>query len=108
MAKRYRQHLLENDQNKCDTFFVRDGNEFNFAFWQRGGGFDCNLWSAKAIHDSIRDIEANPVRKKLVGNVEEWPWSSAYARAYQKGVIPDSCALPVEMPDPQRQRGGVV
>jgi putative transposase len=46
-------------------------------FWQRGGGYDRNLVSQKAILSSIEYIHSNPVRKGLVSFPEEWPWSSA-------------------------------
>ena len=42
-----------------------------FRFWQAGGGFDRNLWNAKAIHSSINYIEANPVRAELVEYPED-------------------------------------
>jgi len=44
------------------------------------GGFDRNLWNAKAIHSAIKYIEHNPVRAGLVKKAEEWKWSSAHAR----------------------------
>ena len=64
-----------------------------FRFWQTGGGFDRNLWNAKAIHSSINYIEANPVRAGLVEKPEDWQWSSAHARVYKEGLIPDSYAI---------------
>jgi hypothetical protein len=108
MAKRYRKSLWEADRVKHDSFLVSVEKEKQFIFWQKGGGFDRNLWNAKAIHDSIRYIEANPIRSRLVGVAEAWPWSSAFARAHKKGVIADTCNIPVEMPNPQAQSIGVV
>jgi hypothetical protein len=75
---------------------------------QKGGGFDRNLWNAKAIHDSIGYIEANPVRSRLVAAPEEWKWSSAYARVHSKEIVPDTFALPVVLKNPQAQRIGRV
>jgi hypothetical protein len=55
--------------------------EKQFIFWQKGGGFDRNLWNAKAIHDSIRYIEAkllhNPdtVKGDRVTRIKEGIWS---------------------------------
>ena len=46
-------------------------------FWQRGGGFDRNVWSDKAILNEIDYIHANPVRRGLCNRPEDWPWSSA-------------------------------
>lgn len=106
MAKRYRGYLLEHNGERHDSFIVNDHEEKRFVFWQKGGGFDRNLWNAKAIHDSIGYIEANPVRSRLVGSAEEWEWSSAYARVHNKGGVPDTFALPVVLKNPQAQRIG--
>lgn len=46
-------------------------------FWQRGGGFDRNLFKPEAIHAEIEYLHANPVRRGLVERPEDWPWSSA-------------------------------
>jgi putative transposase len=108
MAKRYRKYLWENDRVSHDLFMVTIQGNTQFVFWQKEGGFDRNLWNAKAIHDSIKYIEANPVRSRLAAYPEEWPWSSAYARSHMEGVIPDMGAISVAMPNPQYQRIGVV
>ena len=68
-----------------------------FRFWQAGGGFDRNLWNAKAIHNSIKYIEYNPVRAGLVNAPEEWQWSSAHARSTNKGLLPDDLDIPILM-----------
>jgi len=49
----------------------------HYRFWQRGGGFDRNLWSDKAIAGEIDYLHANPVRRGLCNRPEEWMWSSA-------------------------------
>jgi putative transposase len=108
MAKRYRKYLWENDRVLHDSFMVTMQGHTQFVFWQKGGGFDRNLWNAKAIHDSIKYIEDNPVRSRLAAIPEEWPWSSAYARSHDEEVIPDMGAISVAMPNPQYQRVGVV
>jgi len=66
-----------------------------FRVWQPGGGFDRNLWSAKAIHYSINYIEGNPVRAGFVETSEEWLWSSAWARLMKPELISDLNNLPV-------------
>jgi putative transposase len=101
MSKKYRKYLLKADRAKHDSFIVTVEREKQFVFWQKGGGFDRNLWNVKAIYDSIGYIEANPVRSRFVAAPEEWPWSSAWARAHKEGVIPDIIAMPVAMPNPQ-------
>ena len=52
-------------------------------FWQRGGGYDENLYSPAKVWAKIDYIHQNPVRRGLCDNPSEWPWSSA--RAYETG-----------------------
>ena len=109
LAKKYLTHLKETKNtfilNQCSV--VEKGMN-KHRFWQRGGGFDRNLWNPKAIHDSIGYIEANPVRLRFVSTPEEWLWSSARARKIGEGVIPDVFTLPVKLDNPQKQRVGIV
>jgi putative transposase len=51
-----------------------------YRVWQRGGGFDRNLFSHDLIRKAIAYIEDNPVRKGLVSIPADWKWSSARAR----------------------------
>jgi putative transposase len=60
-----------------------NGKEHN-RFWQRGGGYDRNMWSAKGIHEKIAYIHNNPVRRRLVANAADWHWSSF--RAWESGI----------------------
>ena len=60
-----------------------NGKRF-FRFWRRGGGYDRNLWTARDIHEKIRYIHDNPVRRGLVSVAEDWTWSSA--RAWASGI----------------------
>lgn len=46
-------------------------------FWQRGGGFDLNLWTPDKIWEHIDYIHANPVTRGLCLKPEDWWWSSA-------------------------------
>ncbi len=46
-------------------------------FWQRGGGFDRNLYERDAIQKAVEYIHGNPVRRGLVERAEGWEWSSA-------------------------------
>jgi putative transposase len=48
-------------------------------FWQRGGGYDRNLRSTRDIHEKIRYVHENPVRRGLVERPADWRWSSALA-----------------------------
>jgi putative transposase len=45
-------------------------------FWQRGGGYDSNLWSKDIIWEKIGYMHSNPVKRKLVPRPEDWLWSS--------------------------------
>ena len=108
MAKRYRKYLIKNNRALHDTFLLTINKQQKFVFRQKGGGFDGNLWNAKAVHDSIGYIEANPVRSRLVASPDEWKWSSAHARAHRKGVVPDTVALPVVLENPQAQRIAII
>jgi len=53
------------------------GGRSAYRFWQRGGGYDRNLYSAAEIHEKIGYIHRNPVRRKLVQRPEDWEFSSA-------------------------------
>jgi putative transposase len=46
-------------------------------FWQRGGGYDRNLYSDQETWEKIGYIHANPVRRGFVERPEDWEWSSA-------------------------------
>jgi len=61
-------------------------------FWQRGGGYDRNIFTAEELWEKIRYIHMNPVRRKLVTRMVDWAWSSA--RDYAGGQGP----LPVDKP----------
>ena len=97
MSTNYRNLLIKDNPELFDKMCINIGKKIVFRFWQAGGGFDRNHCNAKAIHYSINYIEANPVRAGLVKNPEDWKWSSARARRYQEGLIPDDFELPVLM-----------
>ncbi len=59
---------------------VEPANGISYRVWQRGGGFDRNLYSSRLVHRAIEYIEANPVRKGYVIDPSEWKWSSARSR----------------------------
>jgi putative transposase len=50
-------------------------------FWQRGGGYDRNLWNPRDIWEKIDYIHNNPVKRKLCVAPQDWQWSSAAAYA---------------------------
>ena len=96
-SKRYRDILLKENPERYNKLSITVSNKKVFRFWQAGGGFDRNLWNAKAIHNSIKYIEYNPVRAGLVNAPEEWQWSSAHARSTNKGLLPDDLDIPILM-----------
>ncbi len=46
-------------------------------FWQRGGGYDRNIYSDTEFDEKIGYIHMNPVRAGLAETPVDWPWSSA-------------------------------
>ncbi len=52
-------------------------------FWQRGGGYDRNLFTDHELMEKIHYIHTNPVRRGLVDRPRDWGWSSA--RSYEGG-----------------------
>ncbi len=48
----------------------------SLRFWQRGGGFDLNLWSTDKVWEKIDYMHGNPVERGLVERPEDWLWSS--------------------------------
>lgn len=51
--------------------------EVHYRFWQRGGGYDRNLTDPATLRTMIDYIHLNPVRRGLVRQPTDWPWSSA-------------------------------
>ena len=57
-----------------------------YRFWQAGGGYDRNLFTAKAAWSTLHYVHMNPVARGLCEDFRDWPWSSA--RAYQDEPTP--------------------
>jgi putative transposase len=55
----------------------RPNGERHYRFWQRGGGYDRNIFELASVWNHIHYIHANPVRRGLCLNPEDWLWSSA-------------------------------
>ncbi len=55
------------------------GGKRHYRFWQRGGGYDRNVRTTRDLHEKIRYIHDNPVRRGLVERAEDWQWSSCAA-----------------------------
>ena len=54
-------------------------------FWQRRF-YDFNVWSQKKKVEKLAYMHQNPVKRGLVENLKDWPWSS-YAFYQGKGEI---------------------
>ncbi|MBX3324232.1 MAG: transposase [Phycisphaeraceae bacterium] len=67
--------------NRPDALHVvedrRPDGSVAHRFWQRGGGYDRNVWSDRDIWEKINYIHTNPVARGLCARPEDWPWSSA-------------------------------
>jgi putative transposase len=71
--------------------------EVHFRFWQRGGGYDRNVFEPAAVFQQIEYIHNNPVRRGLCVKPEDWLWSSAadYAGVRAGPLRIDRDSLPV-------------
>jgi putative transposase len=69
----------------------RANGRLDYRFWQAGGGYDRNLWTSRRIHEAVAYIHENPVRRGLVTQARQWPWSSI--RAWTEGA---SQPLPID------------
>ncbi len=49
----------------------------SYHFWQAGGGYDRNTFTADEAWEKIDYIHRNPVRRGLVATPQAWYWSSA-------------------------------
>ncbi len=61
-------------------------------FWERGGGYDRNIYSREEFVEKYAYIHSNPVRAGLVKHDADWAWSSAFA---DRSRVSEEC-----MPDP--------
>jgi putative transposase len=98
-SRRYSRLLARINPDLRSKYMENKGNREIFRFWQRGGGFDRNLFNDSAIHKCIRYIENNPVRSRLVGQANEYRWSSAYTLDCSEKWRPniDRSSVPVRM-----------
>jgi putative transposase len=65
----------------------RANGRVEYRFWEQGGGYDRNIFTAKAACASIRYLHDNPVRRGLVDVATDWRWSSARSYAGLDGVV---------------------
>jgi len=74
----------------------RPSGAVSHRFWQRGGGYDRNLRNDREVHEKILYVHLNPIRRGLVRNPEDWPWSSvrAFATGLPEPIPLDLASLP--------------
>jgi putative transposase len=75
-------------RRECPTFLShmedrQPNGRCQYRFWQRGGGYDRNLRTEHDVREKINYIHANPLRRGLVTDPDDWYWSSY--RAWQTG-----------------------
>jgi putative transposase len=56
---------------------AQPNGEVAYRFWQRGGGYDQNIFEPRTAYAVIDYIHANPVRRGLCERPVDWMWSSA-------------------------------
>ncbi len=76
VAKKAVAWARKEDRLECMEDVSPQGNVVH-RFWQRGGGFDRNLWTPRRVWDVIDYIHQNPVERGLCERAENWEWSSA-------------------------------
>ena len=71
---------------------ARKARRDEFALWEVGGGYDRNLFTVREAWEKIRYAHANPVRRGLVEDPFDYPWSSFGAYHERETPIPvDLC-----------------
>jgi putative transposase len=87
VARRATNYLRANAPEWLERLKVtRPGGRVEYRFWEQGGGYDRNIFSAKAAWASIHYLHDNPVRRGLVDAATDWTWSSARWYAGLEGV----------------------
>jgi putative transposase len=56
---------------------AQPNGEVSHRFWQRGRGYDHNLWDVRRVWEKIDYLHNNPVKRELCARAEDWVWSSA-------------------------------
>jgi len=78
VAEAARRHLLAaGDRTWIDRLTVEYPSRKVFRFLQPGGGYDQNIFKTKTVVAVMDYVHLNPVRRGLVRDPLDWPWSSA-------------------------------
>ena len=68
-----------------------------FRFWQAGGGYDRNLYTAHVAWAEIHYVHDNPVKRGLCEDPAEWEWSSfRHYRGLETPIPVDGCTWSVD------------
>ncbi len=79
-----RRHAPAFLEHLCDS---QPNCEVHYRFWLRGGGYDRNIQETTTLRAMIDYIHNNPVRRGLVRDPTDWPWSSARFYAGMKDAV---------------------
>jgi putative transposase len=77
VARKAIRHMKDHASAWLARVTVPEGRRVRHRFWQPAGGYDRNITSAETLRAMIDYIHANPVRRGLVTQAEDWEWSSA-------------------------------
>ena len=65
-------------------------------FWQRRY-YDFNVWSEEKTAENLHYMHCNPVKRGLVAEPEDWPWSSFRHHATgQEGTVEMTGPVPIK------------
>jgi putative transposase len=91
-------YLKVNAPEWLSRITVCEGKRTRHRFWQPGGGYDRNITQTGSLRGMIEYIHANPVRRGLAAEPEDWEWSSARWYAGMRHVkIELDCAALAEL-----------
>jgi putative transposase len=77
VARKAIRYLKDHSSDWLARLTVQEGPRVRHRFWQPGGGYDRNITSIETLRAMIDYIHANPVRRGLAAQAEDWEWSSA-------------------------------
>jgi putative transposase len=95
VAQRAIAWLRANDPAFLDRLRIeRHNGTHEHRFWQRGGGYDRNLWKPEALWSVVDYLHRNPVRRGLCERPTDWRWSSVRWYEEMDDVVLDVDLVP--------------
>jgi putative transposase len=100
VAAKVRADLERTQSRLLNRLTVQARGRKVFRYWQKGPGFDRNLFTVQAVQASIDYIHNNPVKRGLCQKPRDWRWSSI--RFYESDgsfvdpLLPKIMPLPAE------------